>query len=231
MISENNGKSPAQTEAANTAVQAKPQVDAGRLSLEAGMLAWIILAAAVLFIFFGIFRNETRQFPQGCDYMFGVYRLLAKSRIANIQSRGKLFRYRSACRQCLLAWICARRNISRADKQVCLPVNCYSCPGAIGAAPRLLQSSMQIHINVYHFMSGLLILLGGIFAVLLRLALPFGLIQEWLHKIPGRKFKPESNKKIHNVLRRMPLVFSCCLRNRAAADRYDRWCLWISLVL
>lgn len=59
MISENNGKSPAQTEAANTAVRAKPQVDAGRLSIEAGMLRWIILAAAVLFIFFGIFRDET----------------------------------------------------------------------------------------------------------------------------------------------------------------------------
>ncbi len=59
MISENNGKSPDQIETANNVVRAKPQVDAGHLSFEAGMLRWIILAAAVLFIFFGIFRDET----------------------------------------------------------------------------------------------------------------------------------------------------------------------------
>ena len=59
MISEDNGKSPAQTEAVNASLRDKPQVDAGRLSMETGMLRWIILAAAVLFILFGIFRDET----------------------------------------------------------------------------------------------------------------------------------------------------------------------------
>ncbi len=59
MVSENNGNSSPQTDEVKPAVRAKPQVDAGRLSFEAGMLRWIVLAAAVLFIFFGIFRDET----------------------------------------------------------------------------------------------------------------------------------------------------------------------------
>ncbi len=96
-------------------------------------------------------------------------------------------------------------------KQVCLPgLNCYSCPGALGACPLgSLQSSIaDPHQRISFYVLGFLILLGGIFGRFICAWLcPFGLIQEWLHKIPSRKFKPENNKKIHNVLRRMPLVF------------------------
>lgn len=59
MGSENNGMGPVPTEEVKSTPKVKPQVDAGRLSMEAGLLRWIILAAAVLFIFFGIFRDET----------------------------------------------------------------------------------------------------------------------------------------------------------------------------
>lgn len=59
MGSENHGTDPVSVDEVKSNSKPKSQVDAGRLSIEAGMLRWIILAAAVLFIFFGIFRDET----------------------------------------------------------------------------------------------------------------------------------------------------------------------------
>jgi polyferredoxin len=96
-------------------------------------------------------------------------------------------------------------------KNVCLPgLNCYSCPGALGACPLgSLQSSIaDPHQRISFYVLGFLILLGGIFGrFICGWLCPFGLIQEWLHKLPGRKFKVEKYKKLHAVLRRMPLVF------------------------
>ncbi|MDD3198336.1 MAG: 4Fe-4S binding protein [Eubacteriales bacterium] len=96
-------------------------------------------------------------------------------------------------------------------KNVCLPgLNCYSCPGALGACPLgSLQSSIaDPYQRISFYVLGFLILLGGIFGrFICGWLCPFGLIQEWLHKLPGRKFKVEKYKKVHAVLRRMPLVF------------------------
>lgn len=77
-------------------------------------------------------------------------------------------------------------------KAVCLPVlNCYSCPGALGACPiGALQNAIGgawRHIPFYVLGSLMLfgILLGRLVCGFLC---PFGLVQDLLHKIPTRKF-------------------------------------------
>lgn len=78
-------------------------------------------------------------------------------------------------------------------KAVCLPVlNCYSCPGALGACPiGALQNAIGgawRHIPFYVLGSLMLfgILLGRLVCGFLC---PFGLVQDLLHKIPTRKFR------------------------------------------
>ena len=78
-------------------------------------------------------------------------------------------------------------------KGVCVPgLNCYSCPGAIGACPLgSLQSALSdIQFKLPLYIAGTLI----IFGILLGRAVcaflcPFGLIQELLYKIPSPKIK------------------------------------------
>ena len=78
-------------------------------------------------------------------------------------------------------------------KQVCVPgLNCYSCPGALGACPigamQAVISGNRHNFSFYVF--GILALFG----VLLGRAVcgflcPFGWLQELLHKIPVRKLR------------------------------------------
>lgn len=81
-------------------------------------------------------------------------------------------------------------------KAVCVPVlNCYSCPGALGACPiGSLQSSlggMNRHFPFY--VLGLLMLFGVILGRLVcGLLCPFGLVQDLLHKVPVPKLKVPS---------------------------------------
>jgi len=76
-------------------------------------------------------------------------------------------------------------------KGVCVPVlNCYSCPGALGACPiGALQSSLStIGGKVSYYVVGALLLfavtLGRFFCGFLC---PFGWLQELLYKIPTKK--------------------------------------------
>lgn len=79
------------------------------------------------------------------------------------------------------------------SKSICLPgLNCYSCPGALGACPLgALQNSFSgAFLRLPFYVLGTLLL----FALLLgRLicgwACPFGLIQELLYKIPTPKLR------------------------------------------
>ena len=77
-------------------------------------------------------------------------------------------------------------------KAVCLPVlNCYSCPGALGACPiGALQNAIGgawRHIPFY--VLGSLVLFGILLGRLVcGFLCPFGLVQDLLHKIPTRKF-------------------------------------------
>jgi polyferredoxin len=84
-------------------------------------------------------------------------------------------------------------------KGVCVPgLNCYSCPGAIGACPLgSLQSALsEIKFKLPLYVLGTLI----IFGILLGRAVcaflcPFGLIQELLYKIPSPIPKVKKSKR------------------------------------
>lgn len=77
-------------------------------------------------------------------------------------------------------------------KGICVPVlNCYSCPGALGACPiGTLQTSGAGSFSFPFYVLGFLMLVGIVFG---RLACgffcPFGLVQDLLYKLPGRKWK------------------------------------------
>ena len=76
-------------------------------------------------------------------------------------------------------------------KNVCVPgLNCYSCPGAVGACP---IGSLQAVVGSWNFkmayyVIGFLIFIGAIYGRLIcGFLCPFGLIQDLLNKIPFPK--------------------------------------------
>jgi Polyferredoxin len=77
------------------------------------------------------------------------------------------------------------------SKQLCVPgLNCYSCPGALGACPiGSLQSFVSgVGLRFPFYVLGLLILFGLLLGRLVcGWFCPFGLIQELLYKIPTPK--------------------------------------------
>lgn len=79
------------------------------------------------------------------------------------------------------------------SKGVCVPgLNCYSCPGALGACPiGALQSSMAgMVIRFPFYVLGMLLLFGLIFGRrICGWLCPFGLVQDLLHKVPSPKLK------------------------------------------
>lgn len=78
------------------------------------------------------------------------------------------------------------------SKSFCVPVlNCYSCPGALGACP---IGSLQAAIGGKHhfpfYVLGLLMLFGIVLGRLIcGLLCPFGLVQDLLYKVPVPKLK------------------------------------------
>ena len=91
------------------------------------------------------------------------------------------------------------------SKQFCVPgLNCYSCPGALGACPIGAIQALAInpHINFSFFVYGF-ILCAGLVAgrFVCGFLCPFGLFQELLHKIPLRKFHENHVFKVLNKLK------------------------------
>lgn len=78
-------------------------------------------------------------------------------------------------------------------KAVCVPgINCYSCPGAVGACPvGSLQTFLASRpVKFPYYVLGLLILFGTILGrAVCGFLCPFGFIQELIHKIPLPKKK------------------------------------------
>ncbi|MEA4955940.1 MAG: 4Fe-4S binding protein [Pseudoflavonifractor sp.] len=93
-------------------------------------------------------------------------------------------------------------------KTVCIPgLNCYSCPGAVGACP---IGAMQAVLgsrkyNFAFYVVGFLSLLGVLFGrFICGWLCVFGLIQDLLYKIPTPKLKV--NQKLDHVLRYLKYV-------------------------
>ncbi len=93
-------------------------------------------------------------------------------------------------------------------KKLCVPgMNCYSCPGARGACP---IGSLQAVIGNYnysfsYYLAGFLIFIGAMIGrFVCGWLCPFGLIQDLLYKIPGKKIKLIPGDKI---LRKLKYVF------------------------
>lgn len=75
-----------------------------------------------------------------------------------------------------------------ASKQFCVPgLNCYSCPGALGACPigsfQAVLSDRNYHFAFY--VAGFLLVVGALFGrFVCGWLCPFGLVQDLLHRIP-----------------------------------------------
>lgn len=82
-------------------------------------------------------------------------------------------------------------------KQVCVPgLNCYSCPGAVGACPiGALQNSLgAMKFRFPYYVMGLLIFFGTLLGrAICGFLCPFGLLQDLLYKIKI-PFLPKKNK-------------------------------------
>ena len=90
-------------------------------------------------------------------------------------------------------------------KGACVPgLNCYSCPGALGACPLgSLQSALvSAKYRVNYYILGVLILFGVLFGrVICGFLCPFGLIQELLYKIPTKKVKKGTWSQVLSYLK------------------------------
>ena len=91
-------------------------------------------------------------------------------------------------------------------KALCHPgLNCYSCPGALGACPigalQAVTGSKEYHVALYVF--GLLTVMGAFFGRLIcGFLCPFGLVQDLLHKIPfPKKLRHLPGEKLLRCLR------------------------------
>lgn len=96
------------------------------------------------------------------------------------------------------------------SKKVCLPgLNCYSCPGAVGACPLgSLQGSFSADRSTLYYVCGILVLYGILFGrIICGWMCPFGLIQELLYKIKTPKLKKNKVTYILSYLKYVILVF------------------------
>ena len=103
-----------------------------------------------------------------------------------------------------------------AGKNVCVPgINCYSCPGAVGACPlgslQGFLSSRPIHFPYY--VLGLLIFFGAVLGRLVcGFLCPFGFLQELLHKIPfPKKIKTFRGDRVLRYLKYILLALTVTL--------------------
>lgn len=96
-------------------------------------------------------------------------------------------------------------------KSICVPgLNCYSCPGAIGACPiGSLQSALaSSKFKFPYYILGLLILFGVLLGRLVcGFLCPFGLIQELLYKFPGKKVKKSKVTRFLSYVKYAVLLF------------------------
>lgn len=95
-------------------------------------------------------------------------------------------------------------------KVMCVPgMNCYSCPGAVGACPLgSLQGSFSAGKSTVFYVVGILLLYGLMFGrMICGWLCPFGFIQDLLHKIKTPKLKKSPVTRVLSFLKYVLLVF------------------------
>lgn len=102
------------------------------------------------------------------------------------------------------------RIYTGATKNLCVPsLNCYSCPGAIGACPigALQDSLAKSDTTAPYYIIGIIALFGLILArTLCGFLCPMGLMQELLHKIKTPKLKKSRYTRLLSYLKYILLV-------------------------
>lgn len=95
-------------------------------------------------------------------------------------------------------------------KNVCAPgINCYSCPGAVGACPLgSLQGSFSADHSTIYYVGGILLLYGIMLGrVICGWLCPFGLVQELAYKIKTPKLKKSPVTRLLSFFKYAVLVF------------------------
>jgi len=116
-------------------------------------------------------------------------------------------------------------------KRFCVPVlNCYSCPGALGACPigamQAVATGSKRNFSFYAF--GIIILFGVVLGrFICGFLCPFGLIQDLLAKIPLPKINvPKKLDKALRLLKYVLLVFFVMLLPAVVTNEFgmgDPW--------
>ena len=95
-------------------------------------------------------------------------------------------------------------------KKMCAPgINCYSCPGAIGACPLgSLQGSFSADRSTLYYVGGILLLYSLMFGrMICGWLCPFGLVQELVYKIKTPKVKKSPITRLLSWFKYVVLVF------------------------
>lgn len=122
------------------------------------------------------------------------------------------------------------------SKKFCVPgLNCYSCPGALGACPigslQAVLNHRQYHVSFY--VIGFLMAVGAVFGRgVCGFLCPFGLVQDLLHKIPWfQKRKRAPGERFLRMGKYITLAFFVILLPMEAVNAIgngDPWfCKWI----
>ena len=96
------------------------------------------------------------------------------------------------------------------SKKFCAPgINCYSCPGAVGACPLgSLQGSFSADHSTIWYVGGILLLYSMMFGrMICGWLCPFGLVQELFYKIKTPKMKKSPVTRLLSYLKYAILVF------------------------